>query len=198
MAQDDSGAAEYARRLYDDVLGWYKSAEAKAQIVLGIDGAFLAFLTGAIFATPDELNAKVQAFSSWTWSLLSLMMVCLLTSVATAIYCLWSRIYSRSELQRLLATPQRGSSDPQLYPPQHMWFFQMVAALEPDRFRHTLRQVDAAFEIEAMGSQVLILSKNVRKKHRAANAGFSLTAATLTLFFLAGISYMLQVPHITG
>src|SRR5688572_10570160 len=82
MAQDDAGSVEYARRLYDDVLGWYRSAESKAQIVLGIDGAFLAFLTGAIFTKPDELNAKIQAFSPWTCTLLGLMTVCLLTSVA--------------------------------------------------------------------------------------------------------------------
>jgi hypothetical protein len=190
MTRDDSGAGEYARRLYDDVLGWYKSAEAKAQIVLGVDGAFLAFLTGAIFAKPDELNAKVDAFSRWTWSLLGLMTICLLTSVAAAIYCLWSRIYSKPELEKILATT-RQTGDPKLYPPEHMWFFQMVAALKEDRFLATLRQVDTAFEIEAMGSQILILSENVRTKHRAANAGFSLAAATLILFFLAGLSYLL-------
>jgi hypothetical protein len=56
--------------------------------------------------------------------------------------------------------------------------------------------VDAAFEIEVLASQVLILSGTVRKKHRAANVGFSLAAATLILFFLAGISYLLEAPHV--
>ena len=37
-------AIAYSRRLYDDVLGWYRSADAKAQVVIRLDGAFLAFI----------------------------------------------------------------------------------------------------------------------------------------------------------
>jgi hypothetical protein len=39
----------YAQSLYTNVLDWYRSAESKAQVLLAIDGTFLAFLTGLIF-----------------------------------------------------------------------------------------------------------------------------------------------------
>ncbi len=29
---------EYTRRLYDNVLSWYKSADSKAQVIIAIDG----------------------------------------------------------------------------------------------------------------------------------------------------------------
>ena len=67
-----SSKLEYSRRLYDDVLDWYKSADSKAQVVLAIDTAFLAFLTSAIFSEPDKLRAILAVFSWITWLNLAL------------------------------------------------------------------------------------------------------------------------------
>jgi hypothetical protein len=74
-----------------------------------------------------------------------------------------------------------------------MWFFQMVANLEENRFRATLKAVDDSFEIEAIASQIQILSTNVRTKHRYVNAGFALAATTLVLFLFAGLSYLAHI-----
>ncbi|HWM92337.1 MAG TPA: hypothetical protein VN493_16350 [Thermoanaerobaculia bacterium] len=193
MSTDSDKPIEYARRLYDDVRSWYDNADSKAQVVLAIDGAFLAFLTGAIFKEPSDLKAVFGEFSVWTWSLLALMTLCLMASVISAIYCLWSRIYSAEELQKLVEAAQGGNSHPAQYSPQTMWFFQMVANLEEKRFRTTLEAVNDLFEIEAMASQIQIIAKNVRTKHHAVNAGFVLAAATLILFFFAGLSYLAEV-----
>ncbi len=190
MRTDSERPVEYARRLYDDVRSWYNNADSKAQVVLAIDGAFLAFLTGAIFAKPSDLKAVVGMFSTWTWSLLALMTLCLMASVISAICCLWSRTYSAEELQELVEAAQHPEGDSAQYAPKEMWFFQMVASLEERRFRATLEAVNGPFEIEAMASQIQVLSKNVRTKHRAVNAGFVLAATTLILFFFAGLSYL--------
>jgi hypothetical protein len=56
-----------------------------------------------------------------------------------------------------------------------------------------LETIDASSEVEALASQIYILSGNVRTKHRAVNAGFALSAATLIFFFFAGLSYVLQI-----
>jgi hypothetical protein len=190
MSTGSENSVEYARRLYEDVRGWYDSADTKAQVVLAIDGAFLVFLTGAIFAKPDDLGAVVGSFSAWTWSLLALTTLCLMASVICAICCLWSRIYSASELEEFVEISQSESGDSAHYASRVMWFFQIVAVLEESRFRSTLEAVNGSFEIEAMGPQIQILSRNVRTKHRYVNAGFVLAAATLILFFFAGLSYL--------
>ena len=167
MSTDSEKSVEYARRLYDDVRSWYDNADTKAQVVLAIDGAFLAFLTGAIFSKPGDLKEVVGSFSTWTWSLLALMTLCLLASVISAICCLWSRTYSAKELQEFVEAAQCAKGDSAQYAPKAMWFFQMVANLEERRFRATLEAVNGLFEIEAMASQIQILSKNVRTKHHA-------------------------------
>jgi hypothetical protein len=193
MSTGSENPVDYARRLYDDVRGWYDNADAKAQVVLAIDGAFLVFLTGAIFAKPSDLAEVVRAFSVWTWSLLALMTFCLMASVMSAVCCLWSRIYSVSELHKLINAAQSERSNQARYAPEMMWFFQMVASLEENRFRATLKAVNGSFEIEAIGSSIQILSTNVQRKHRYVNTGFFLVAATVVLFFFAGLSYLAHI-----
>ena len=188
-----TAAIEYARRLYDDVLGWYHSADTKAQVLLGLDGAFLAFLTAATFQTPEDLGKIIAKFSPWTWRLLVLMSATLITSMGAAVYCLWSRIYFRSSLDDWIKnakTPARTATE---YPPDVMWFFQHVAALDASKFRQTLNNVDSPFELNAMASQLEKLPSNVRKKHIAVDIGFAFSVATLVLFALAAGSYVVTV-----
>src|SRR5213593_1142530 len=147
MSGEESSAVAYVRRLYDNVLEWYRSADNKAQVVLGLDGAFLAFLAGAAFAKPDDLRVVVHGFTAVTWSLLAVMALCLLGSIAAAIHCLQSRLLTRSDLDRLVSPEDRATGNLSPYRPEQSWFFQILAPLSLDRLRRTLQGVDAAFEI---------------------------------------------------
>jgi hypothetical protein len=189
MTGPATNSVEYARRLYTDVLGWYHSAETKAQVVIGIDGAFVAFLTSGIFQKPEDLKRIVAAFSSTTWILFGLMSACLIVSLAAGIFCLWSRIYSQSRLQRVITQALEPGVGGDRYAANVMWFFQFVAAIKDDCFRRTLEAADEDFELKAMQAQIPILSRHVRLKHQAANIGFLFSSLTLVLFLLAGLSY---------
>jgi len=180
---------DYTRRLYDDVRSWYESADSKAQVALGIDGAFLAFFTSGIFAKPAELKLVVAGFSPWTWSLLGLLTLTLLWSIVAAMQCIRSRIYSEAQLRQLVNPEDKLNRDQERYSPTVMWFFQMVGVLDPGYFRKTLAKVDVAFELDAMAVEIQILSRNVTQKHRAANQGLLLAVVTLLVFLAAGISY---------
>ncbi len=128
IAKEVPEALEYARRLYDDVLGWYHSADTKAQVLLGLDGAFLAFLAAAAFQKSDDLGKLIHGFSLWTWMLLVTMGVTLLMSMVAAVYCLWSRIYFASSLDdwiRNVTTPTRTGTE---YPADVMWFFSALGS----------------------------------------------------------------------
>ncbi len=85
---------EYTRRVYDSVLDWYKNADAKAQVIFTLDGAFLTFLTGSIFN--KDLEDVLGRISWVSGCLLAAMVLCLATSIISAIACLWSRIHSES------------------------------------------------------------------------------------------------------
>lgn len=189
----DMTAVEYARRLYDDVLGWYHSADAKAQVVLGLDGAFLAFVAAAAFQKPIDLTGLTAKFSPWTWGLLDLMAATLALSITSAIYCLWSRVYFRpaAAVDRIRAKSDGENTTE--YPPGVMWFFQFISVLDRAVFRKTLVGVNASFEIEALASQIIALADNVRKKHLAANLGFAFAVVTLFLFAAAAASYVIAV-----
>lgn len=190
------GAVEYARRLSDEILGWYESADHKAQVILGLDGIFLTLLTTTLFSKPVELVAVVGSFSPLTWLLLGITIACLLISVANAVSCLRSRTYSASELATLIEKAEASNPDPNLYAPANVWFFQHIATLERDRLRRTLGRVDARFELDALTPHIHILAINVRGKHEAVNRGFLFATAMLIFFFLAGVSYAL--PLVVG
>jgi hypothetical protein len=193
-SKDTPQGVEYARRLYADVLGWYHSADVKAQVLMGLNGAFLVFLATAVFQRPADLQEVTAKFSPWTWRLLGLMGATLIVSIGAACYCLWSRIYFAPSLEKLIAeakAQERGQAD--RYPADVMWFFQHVAALEWPRFRNTFHHLDSKFEVDAMALQVEKLAGNVRKKHIAVDLGFVLSVATLLLFTLAAASYVVNL-----
>ena len=68
--------------------------------------------------------------------------------------------------------------------------FQFIAVLDAPMFRRTLIGVNAAFEIEALASQIVIFSNNVRRKHLAVNMGSVLAIVTLLLFAGSAASYV--------
>jgi hypothetical protein len=193
MSQDPRSPVEYARRLYDVVLAWYRSADTKAQVILGIDGAFLSFLTAAMFAEPKKLSDVFAKFHPATWCLLALMVVALVLSMLAAVCCLWSRIRSRSCLRTEVEAAVGQATSPQRYPPRVMLFFDYLTELDPVGFRHTLLSVDDTFEVEVIAADAQELARNVRKKHIAVNAGFALSGATFCLFLLAGVSYVVAI-----
>jgi hypothetical protein len=188
-------SVEYSRRLYDDVLGWYRTADAKAQAVLGLDAAFVAFMTANAFQKPIDLGNLLSTLSPRTSRLLGLMAATLAASMASSIYCLVSRIYLRphAAVRKMLAKSKAWSGEK--YPAGVMWFFQFVSVLDPAVFRQTLIGVDEPFEVDALASQISILSKNVRKKHIAANVGFVLAVVTVLLFAASAASYVAAIPR---
>ena len=197
MASDSNENLEYARRLYDNVLDWYKNADTKAQVILAINGGFITFVGSSVFKKAEEVKSVFGFFDSLTWIILAFMIASLIGSIGAAIYCLWSRIYSEKNLRKIIEDalkkyPPTGQ-EPDRYPPSISCFFQFFERLEKAKFRETLQSVDPKFEIKALTNQIHILSRNVRKKHFAVNIGFMLVAATLIMFFAMAVSYLSKV-----
>ncbi len=63
----------YARALYQTVLRCYENADAKANILLALDGALVSFLSGAVFVKRDDLAAIVGGFGGGLWACLAVM-----------------------------------------------------------------------------------------------------------------------------
>ncbi|QKQ77336.1 hypothetical protein [Nostoc sp. TCL240-02] len=189
-----SSKLEYARRLYDSVLDWYKSADSKAQVVLAIDTGFLAFLTSTIFSEPDKLRAILAAFSWVTWLNLILMLLSLIVSIGSTVFCVWSRIYSLKEVKQIIKKAESKYQDTDKYPPEMiMWFFQFIEALDFHKFQATIKSIEEEFELKVLAEEIYILSRNVRNKHLAVNIGFGFAALSLIFFVMAAASYLPSV-----
>jgi len=179
---------EYVRRLYENVLDWYKSAENKAQIIVTLDGIFVTFVTTSMF---DSKNIGVAQLPLITLGFLGLMIVSLAISLYHAISCLWSRTYTPDELAEALRQAGVNISDYQTYKPSTSWFFQMINALDREQFEKRVHHLEQGFEVDALASQIYLLSANVSKKHTHVNFGFAFGALTFLLFVLSGVSYLI-------
>ncbi len=73
---DQSTAMAYSKLVFANVVDWYKNADSKAQIILTLDGALVAFLTSSIFKRPAELSDIIRNLTPRTWLLLVAMCAC--------------------------------------------------------------------------------------------------------------------------
>lgn len=184
-------ALNYAHFLFENVVYWYKKADVKAQIILTLDGAFVAFLTSSVFAKPADLSEITQRFTGLTWLFLVLMCLCLAGSIVSALMCLWSRVFVLSRRDRVLATEKgRIKEGPQRYSPNVMVFFKTISWLDHDKFQEQLGLTDEKFQIRALASQIYHLSKRVYVKHLWINSGFVLAGASFIFFLAGGMSYL--------
>jgi hypothetical protein len=188
---DHSAAMNYAQNVFANIIDWYKSADFKAQIILTLDGALIAFLTSSLFKSPSELSQLTQHLAGRTWFLLMAMCLCLFGSIVSALMCLWSRIFlggTRDSVLNLEKKKIKEGVKP--YSPSVMLFFRTISWLDHDGFQEQLVSTDAAFHIRALASQSYLLSRRVYVKHMLVNAGFVLSGASFLLFLASGMSYL--------
>ena len=188
-----SNNLEYVRRLYANVLDWYKNADLKANIILTIDGAFLTFVSTALFYQAGDIGR----IPLYTLVLLGLMALTLFISLSCAIACIWSRIYRNREIDRMFKKREVDSKDYTTYIPSVSWFFQFISVLNKAEFEKKMRNLEPTFEIDAMASQIYYLSKNVREKHKYVNFGFVFTVITMVFFLASAATFLLYQQGIT-
>lgn len=193
---DAARALAYAQKLFDNHMDWYKTADSKAQIILGLDGAFLTFLTGSAFAKGKDAIDLLGKFGIETWLLLGLMCVAMTVSMFSAIACLWSRTYTNASLKKFISDLHVDVNEESSYSPNVMWFFQMVRGLKKPLFEARILEVDDRFATRALASQIYELSGRVASKHNWLHLGFVSAAVSLTALLGAAISYVIRtVPR---
>lgn len=191
---DLASVLNYSNLVFAGVLDWYKNADAKAQIILSLDGALVAFLTSSIFKSPAELSAITHSLTRGTWFLLFAMCLCLVGSIVSALICLWSRVFLGIKKDSILGRErEKIRAGAKAYSPNVMLFFKTISWLDHDTFQEQLEATDTAFHIKALASQIYLLSKRVYVKHIWVNAGFVLAGASLIFFLASGVSYLAAV-----
>lgn len=177
---------DYLTRLYDDVLGWYRSADTKAQLLLTLDGILITVAAAAAFGKPDEVATRKAAVSVWAWVLLIVAAAGVIGSVICAVICLFSRL-SNARIERLVSDWGVRPDDVASYRPAVGWWFGFIAILPQPQIVTYLRQIDHELERDALAQNIALLSVNVLRKHRWANRGWILAASGVVVLAVSGV-----------
>jgi hypothetical protein len=190
---DDQVLREYLRDLRADLRYWYTSAEAKAQLVLTVNGVFVTFLTTAALGTRASVVQATAVFGPETWAFLALMAACLALAILSAVACVASRGVSRRELEGSLARHAVDPDEARTYPPELTVFFGHLSRLKAAPLVERLQAGGQDFIAAALASEVIALAPNVVAKHRWVNRAFVMTGMTLGFFLSTGVSYLIRV-----
>src|SRR5688572_23664204 len=92
---------DYVRRVYSNVLDWYKSADTKAQVILTVNGLVITFLTSSILTAPETVQATFDSFGVETWVFLFAFTFGAVAALICAVLCLYSRLLSAKNLAQI-------------------------------------------------------------------------------------------------
>jgi len=168
----------------DNIQDWYRSADTKAQVILALDGVFVAFLVNTAFRPESQIQPVIQRLGVEVWGMLGLMFVCLVGSIGSALLCLRSRLYPEAQVEK------RNQLSMQ---PEASWFFQTIGWLDGGAFLRSLASLDADRELQVIAHEAVILARNVTSKHRWVNRGFALAGMAFALTALASIDYVVRL-----
>ena len=120
------------------------------------------------------------------------MSLSLTGSIVSALACLSSRTYRAAELDSILRKAGVELDRAETYAPEVMYFFQLIARLDRQRFQERLAMVTREFEIRALASQIAEVSRNVTRKHFWVNLGFVFVGTSLILLLAGCVSYLVR------
>src|SRR2546430_7094318 len=108
--REETLSPEFARRLFDQTVDLYKSADLKAQLILGANGTFVTVLTGLALSKGQDLAGILAVFGPETLGVLRSHGRLRLGSFAAAVLCLYSRILRKEEVEEEFARRRRRTT----------------------------------------------------------------------------------------
>ena len=118
----------------------------------------------------------------------------LIATIISALLCLRSSLEGPEEIDKHLHDIVVDIEGKNRQWPETMWFFGMIAQLKDrKRFQARLHEFTEEDELQALSSQIFIVSKNVLKKHKLVNRGFLFITLTLLAFLASSVSYVARV-----
>ena len=186
---------EFAREVHGQVLEWYRVADRKAEMALTVLGALIALLAGASFGNPAEVEVRTSSFGWDTWVFISVSAGAAFLATTFAALCLRSRLGTaaiRNAIERAAVdrTTSDGISNPISDDARVGYWFGTLAVIDEGRAERLLRSGDAEFEISALASESVVLSRNVLSKHRWVNRSWTMLAASIATLLATAVSYL--------
>jgi hypothetical protein len=194
MATESSvppGALAFSRAVYTSTLDWYKVADSKGQLLLTLNGVYIAVLSSATIASSQNLVKLHSSLPPVTWFLLAGAAAATAISILMAISSLYSRL-SDTRLDKIRESfTERDAQGGVRYRPAALYWFGTIARvgdMDRDIGLKMLQSADEAFELSAVTEDLFLLAPRVLAKHRLVNWGWVAAGASLLLLLAAAVS----------
>jgi hypothetical protein len=169
-----AGVDEHLKQALDEASSWYKQADAKAQTILGFTGLYLSVVVGSIVLKRDPTVPLLAGLPFRVGLVLILLLYVL--GVVFCVAALWSRGIMQSRTCGILFFGHIAS-----YPDATTYLSAATEALsDPTRFR------------QDWAEQVLILSRNTRRKLRLVNFAVLCSGVALLSTIVVGLIVFVQ------
>jgi hypothetical protein len=168
---------EFLQRIYASNRDWYMVAEKKAQLLLTIDGAFLAIVFGVVSGDGGGTGDIAAHFGPETWVFALTALSAVVGSILCAALSMWS-LHSRGVMKRLEADGL-DTQNVATYRPEWLWYFGHLARLAPEHAASRLQHLTEEDEIATISYHTVDLAQRVLRKFQYVNAGWALAAIGL-------------------
>ena len=174
-------------------MDWYKVAEAKAQLILTVNGVFITIGFGIVSAKPDDVSVPTRDLSPVTWVFLALSVSALAGAISAAASSLLSRHRHNIKADFKHLDIDIKDEAPRLpYPAESLWYFGHLGSLPFRQAVESFDQIDEEDEFKILTFHVVGLSRVVLRKHRLINIGWLLTSIALLSLLAAITSYAIR------
>ncbi|MCY4725960.1 hypothetical protein NYO98_06695 [Nocardioides sp. STR2] len=193
MADADDPALSFALIVRADLSNWYQSAEAKAQLILTVNGIFVAFLSSLVLRGVNTLYDSLSEFAFETWLLLGAMAACLASSIICAVLALANRGLRADRLAGLYRMHAVDPDIPETVRPEVVMHFYPISGLSNRAFVDRMVSVDTPFATRAIVNDSHVFACFIRAKYRWINRGYILMGATFVFFLMTSADYAVRV-----
>jgi Family of unknown function (DUF5706) len=173
---------EYLFRQLEMIYEWYKRAEDKAGLLIGLNTLALGVVNGLVFVGADEIRAVRGLYTPLIAGLLALAGLALIASYLQLLRVVRSRHDVGDDVGDMATEPT-----------DRLWFFGDIAGMSREQHREAMAAWDERTLERSLLSQVHILSRNVVAKHTALNRAVTCTVIALLLVLALGIAYGVAV-----
>jgi hypothetical protein len=141
----------------------------------------------------DEMAKTVTVFGPETWVFLAGMAVGVVGSIFCTVACLMARGVWPNRIRKALVDHMVDPSRGDTYMPEVALAFAHLAELKPELFAKQMRGIGPQFVVQALATDHIAWSRNIRTKHRLVNWAFILTGFALGFFLCTWVSYLIRV-----
>ena len=163
---------DYLFKQYDNLLFWHKHVQDLSKFLFAVNAVVIGIINGLFFLSDEKFSDKVSGNENQAKIL---VLLCALTMLISFLF-----------LFRSIWAMHRKKPD-NLRPSEEIWFFGHIAELSFSEFTSRIEDWSPDHALEALKSQIHIVSRHLKTRYDSINMGFTFTGISLLLLLAVGL-----------